>query len=155
MNLGVSQSQATAKFPHPNPTYKFLVRMNQDMFAGTPYEHDPLGTRSSFEASGSMLKSFEKNWYAPNNAVLVITGELDPRKALTTIQQLYGSIPKRAIPRRPEVHLQPVKAEHFILPSDYPYVFSIMPYRMPGTDSPDYAATRVLEDVLASQRAKL
>ena len=27
-----------------NPTYKFLDRLNQDLFAGTPYAHDPLGT---------------------------------------------------------------------------------------------------------------
>ena len=28
-----------------NPTYKFIDRMNGDMFAGTPYAHDPLGTK--------------------------------------------------------------------------------------------------------------
>ena len=31
-----------------NPTYKFINRLNQDMFAGTPYAHDPLGTKSLF-----------------------------------------------------------------------------------------------------------
>jgi zinc protease len=42
-----------------NPTYKFVDRMNADMFAGTPYAHDPLGTRPSFDATtGAMLKDF-------------------------------------------------------------------------------------------------
>src|SRR6185437_81637 len=30
-----------------NPTYKFITRLNQDLFAGTPYEHDALGTKES------------------------------------------------------------------------------------------------------------
>ncbi len=139
-----------------NPMYKFLVQMDRDMFAGTPYEHDPLGTRESFDATtGEMLKSFEQTWYAPNNAILIITGQVDPEKAFATIKELYGDIPRKNIPERPEVHLQPVKAEHINLPSDYPYIISIIGFRLPGTDSPDYAASRVLADVLASQRADI
>lgn len=139
-----------------SPTYKFLVQMDHDMFAGTPYEHDPLGTRPSFDkTTGAMLKSFEENWYAPNNAILVITGPVDPQKTIATIKKLYGGIAKKKIPARPEVHLQPVKVEHIHLPSDYPYIISIIGFRMPGTDSRDYAASRVLSDVLASQRADI
>jgi len=139
-----------------SPTYKFLVRMGDDMFAGTPYAHDPLGTKESFDATtGTMLKSFQEKWYAPNNAVLIITGQVDPQKTLATIKQLYGDIPKKDLPPRPEVKLQPVKSEHITLPSDYPYTISIIAYRMPGSDSPDFAAFRVLADVLASQRGDL
>ncbi len=61
-----------------NPTYKFLVRMNHDMFAGTPYEHDALGTRPSFDATtGAMLKSFQQKWYAPRlTPTVTVTGEI-------------------------------------------------------------------------------
>ncbi|HTU42337.1 MAG TPA: pitrilysin family protein [Candidatus Aquilonibacter sp.] len=139
-----------------NPTYKFLVRMDKDMFAGTPYEQDALGTKPSFDATtGALLKSFHDKWYAPNNAILVITGQVDPAKAIEMIKKLYGDIPKKTLPPRPPVHLQPIKAEKFTLPSDFPYTISIVAYRMPGTDSPDYAATRVLSDVLSSQRADI
>ena len=139
-----------------SPTYKFIVRMNQDLFAGTPYEHDPLGTRESFEATtGAMLQKFQHAWYAPNNAILIITGQVDPQKTLALIQQLYGDIPRKDLPGRSEVKLQPVKAEHITLPSDFPYIVSIIGLRMPGTDSPDYAPFRVLADVLASQRGEL
>src|SRR6202451_528329 len=61
-----------------NPTYKFITRLNTDMFAGTPYEHDALGTKASFDTTTSeMLKKFHGTWYAPNNAVLVISGDVD------------------------------------------------------------------------------
>src|SRR5579871_6951479 len=75
------------------PTYKFLTRLNEDMFAGTPYAHDALGTRESFEATtGDMLKSFYTTWYAPNNAVLVIAGDVDPAATLATVKTLYGKV---------------------------------------------------------------
>ena len=32
-----------------NPTYKFITRLNHDLFAGTPYEQDALGTKASFD----------------------------------------------------------------------------------------------------------
>src|ERR1700681_423037 len=61
------------------PTYKFITRLKEDLFSGTPYEHDALGTRESFEATtGDMLKRFHNDWYAPNNAILIVTGHVDP-----------------------------------------------------------------------------
>jgi zinc protease len=139
-----------------NPTYNFLIRMNKDMFAGTPYEEDALGTRPSFDkTTGTMLKEFHDNWYAPNNAILVITGQVDPAKTIELVTKLYGDIPKKTLPPRSKVNLQPVKTENFTLPSDFPYTITIASYRMPGSDSPDFAASRVLSDVLASQRADI
>ena len=72
-----------------NPTYKFIDRLNQDMFAGTPYAHDPLGTKPSFDATtGEMLKDFYSKWYTPGNAILVIVGDVDPAAIMTRIKQL-------------------------------------------------------------------
>ena len=64
-----------------NPTYKFIDRLNQDMFAGTPYAHDPLGTKASFDVTtGDMLKGFYKKWYTPGNVIMVIVGDVDPSR---------------------------------------------------------------------------
>ncbi len=139
-----------------NPTYKFITRLNEDLFAGTPYSHDALGTKESFEkTTGAMLQKFYHDWYAPNNAILVIAGDIDPTATLAKVKQYYGSIPKRAVAARPEVNLQPVKAESFTLSSNLPYTLAFISFRMPGTSSPDFAATRVLSDVLSSQRGDL
>jgi zinc protease len=108
-----------------NPQYKAVTRIFADMFAGTPYAHDPLGTRPSFDkTTGALLKQFYRSWYAPNNAILVIAGDVDPQKTLSTVKELYGSIPSHALPARPAVDLQPVKPESFSLDSDLPYVLS-------------------------------
>ena len=139
-----------------NPTYKFITRLNEDLFSGTPYAHDALGTKPSFDATtGAMLKKFYQDWYAPNNAILVITGDVDPAAALAKVKQLYGPIKRKALPARPVVNLQPVKAESFTLDSNLPYELVFVAFRMPGTDSPDFAAARILSDVISSQRADL
>jgi zinc protease len=139
-----------------NPTYKFLTRLNRDMFAGTPYAHDPLGTKRSFDATtGAMLKAFYRTWYAPQDAILVIVGDVEPQATLDKVRRLFGGMPRHPLPPRPPVNLRPVKSESFTLASNLPYVLAFIAYRFPGTSSPDYAAAQVLADVLSSQRAEL
>jgi zinc protease len=139
-----------------NPTYKFITRINEDLFSGTPYAHDALGTKPSFDATtGAMLRKFYQDWYAPNNAILVIAGDVDPAATLAKVKQLYGPIKRKTIPAHPAVELQPVKAENFTLDSNLPYEMVIVSFRMPGTESPDFAAARILSDVISSQRADL
>jgi len=139
-----------------NPTYKFIDRLNGDMFAGTPYSHDPLGTRASFDATtAAALQDFYKKWYTPGNAILVIVGDVEPVATVAKVKQLFGDIANHPIPEHPAVNLAPVKPESFTLDSNLPYVLGFIAYRMPGTDSPDYAATQMMSDILASQRADL
>jgi zinc protease len=139
-----------------NPTYKFTTRLNEDMFFGTVYSHDALGTKDSFDATtGEMLKDFYKEWYAPNNAILVIAGDVDPSAVLAKVKEFYGNIPRRSLPPRPEIALQPVRPESFTLDSNLSYLLAFVAYRFPGTDSPDFAAVEILSDVLSSQRGNL
>jgi zinc protease len=139
-----------------NPTYKFMTRLNEDMFSGTVYSHDPLGTKESFDqTTGEMLKDFYKKWYAPNNAILIIAGDVDSRAVLLKVKEFYGNIAKKSLPPRPEIKLQPVKPESFTLDSNLSYLLAFVAFRMPGTDSPDFAASQILGDVLSSQRGNL
>jgi zinc protease len=139
-----------------NPTYKFVDRLNEDMFAGTPYAHDALGTRPSFDkTTGAMLKEFADKWYTSSNMILVVVGDVEPAATLEKIRHLYGDIPSHALPPHPAIDLQPVKPETFTLDSNLPYVLGFIAWRMPGTDSPDYAALQILADVLASQRGDI
>jgi len=139
-----------------NPVYKAFVRIDEDVFAGTPYAHDALGTRESFDkTTGALLEKFYRTWYAPNNAVLVISGDVDARATLNLVNQLYAPIPRREIGTRPTVDIKPVKADSFTLDSDLPVPLAVVGYRLPGSDDPDFAAANVLVDVLASKRGDL
>ena len=39
-----------------------------------------------------MLKKFYTDWYAPNNAILVIVGNVDAAATLAKVKQYYGTI---------------------------------------------------------------
>jgi len=139
-----------------NPLYKFLTAARAQIFAGTPYEHDGLGTRASFDkTTGAMIKSFYDKWYHPNNAIFIITGDVDPNATLALIQKDFGDIPRAALPARPQVHLQPLKPARLSLTSDFSVPLALVAYRFPGTSSPDHAAAEVLADTLASPRGAL
>jgi zinc protease len=139
-----------------DPEYVFYTRLLAAMFKGTPYAHDALGTVASFnKTTGAMLKKFYDTWYAPNNAILIIVGDVDPQKTLASIKKLFGPIPQKKIPPRPPIRLEPVTAATLNLKTDQPYGLVLVSFRMPGYDSPDYAASQVLADVLESQRADL
>ncbi len=140
-----------------NPEYVFYATLLKDFFAGTPYEHDALGTRASFDkTTGAMLKKFHETWYAPNNAVLIVCGDINPANTLKKIKSIFEGIPaQKNLPARPKVFLCPVKKASIHMKTDRPYGMVSIAFRMPGYDSPDFAASVILSDVLSSQRGDL
>lgn len=139
-----------------SPEYLFYTRLLKAMFRGTPYAYDALGSRTSFQkTTGAMLRQFHTSWYVPNNAILVIVGDVQPEDALARVRKFFSSIPARKLPKRTPVILKPVKPETIALKTDKPYGMVITAFRMPGYESPDYAAAQVLADVFDSRRASL
>ncbi|MHB1025087.1 MAG: M16 family metallopeptidase [Desulfobacteria bacterium] len=139
-----------------NPQYIFYTRMLEALFKDTPYAHDALGTRPSFDkTTGKMLDEFHRDWYGPNNAILVIVGDVDPERALALVRRHFGPISRRPVPPRAEVRLKPLKPAVIGIDTDLPYGLSAVAYRLPGYKSPDFAAGQVLADVLDSKRGNL
>ena len=82
-----------------NPSYILYSKIRKAMFADTPYAYDALGTRPSFEkTTAADLKKFHDTWYAPNNAILVVVGDVDPQATLTEIKSLFGTIKSKKLP---------------------------------------------------------
>ncbi|HEY2417717.1 MAG TPA: pitrilysin family protein [Steroidobacteraceae bacterium] len=139
-----------------NPGYILYHKLRAAMFAGTPYEHDALGTRPSFDATRvQMLQQFHDAWYVPNNAILVVVGDLDPAATLAKVRELFGDIPSKPVPARPIVRLGAARAVSFQVDTDRPTGTQMLAMRVPGLHSPDFPALEVLADVLSSQRFDL
>ncbi len=152
--LGAIEQEVAQDFS--NPMYVFYERLLSGMFAGTPYAHTPLGTRPSFQkTTGAMLKAFYDQWYAPNNAVMVIVGDVDLKKTLATVKNLFDGIPSKPRGQRPEIKLAALKPATIAMNTDLPYGLAVVAYRLPGYGDPDCAAGQILADVLASQRGNL
>jgi zinc protease len=139
-----------------NPEYVMYTELLSALFKGTVYAHDALGTRMSFEqTTAGMLKSFYESWYAPNNAILVVVGNVDPPAVLRQVKELFGPIPARSTPGRPAVRFQPVEPQTLRMTTTRPSAMNVIAFRLPGSTSSDYPAARVLADVLSSRRGPL
>jgi zinc protease len=139
-----------------NPGFKMSEQLFAQMFAGTPYAETPLGTRPSFDkTSAAMLKQFHDAWYAPNDAILVIAGDVDPATTLAKVKADFGDIPRKTLPARPTFDFQPVKARNIKLPSDYPFGIALIAFRSPGLRADGHATALVLSGAMGSQRAAL
>jgi zinc protease len=76
-------------------------RLLSAMFNWHSYGKEPIGNRSDIEnVAIANLQAFYRQYYQPDNAVLVVTGQFDPHRTLGWIVQSFGSIPKpkRAFP---------------------------------------------------------
>lgn len=139
-----------------SPQYLFYKALLATAFAGTPYAHDGLGTSESFDKTdASMLKAFYRAWYGPNNALLVIAGDVNPAAALADVKSLFGSIPRRPTPPHPTVNIAPLHNALVTLQGNFAFQLSFVSYRLPGYDSPDFVSAQILVDVLQSKRGEL
>ncbi|MGW8377267.1 pitrilysin family protein [Streptomyces sp. ODS28] len=61
---------------------------------GHPYHHTPIGSMADLDAASlEDARAFFRTYYAPNNAVLSIVGDIDPEQTLAWAEKYFGSIP--------------------------------------------------------------
>lgn len=139
-----------------SPLFVYSEEARAVLFAGSPLEHDALGTRESFDKTDAkLLKAFYNSWYAPNNAILVIAGNVDTDAAMAEARVVFSAIPARPIPPHAAINLSPVKPTTLELPTDLSVGLVALTMRMPSLTSKDFAAADILADVLGSDRGAL
>jgi predicted Zn-dependent peptidase len=74
-----------------------------------PYHHSTIGSMEDLDlASLEDVRTFFRTYYAPNNAVLSIVGDLEPHAALGSVERYFGGIPSNpSIPPAPDVPISP------------------------------------------------
>ncbi len=113
--------------------------------AGHPYHHTTIGSMADLDsASLADVKAWFRDHYGPNNAILVLAGDIDLATAKAKVEKWFG-----AIPAGPAV--QPVSVPVPTLPA--PVIRTVQDrvattrvYRMwaiPGLDNPDYLPLQV------------
>ncbi len=139
-----------------SPFYTYVSQAQALLFEGTPYAHDALGTRPSFDkTNAALLRQFYERWYSPSNAILVIAGDVHPDAALAEVRTAFGDIPGRAVPPHAPIVVGPVEPKTLAFPTDFPVGLVTLAYRMPGLKAADFAAADILGDVLGSRRGAL
>ncbi|MFE0460219.1 M16 family metallopeptidase [Kitasatospora sp. NPDC058965] len=61
---------------------------------GHPYHHTPIGSMADLDAATlADAQAFFRTYYAPNNAVLSVVGDIDPEQTVAWVEKYFGSIP--------------------------------------------------------------
>ncbi|NNF38386.1 MAG: insulinase family protein, partial [Gemmatimonadetes bacterium] len=69
---------------------------------GHPYRWQVIGSLADLDAASlADVKAFHERWYGPNNATLVVAGDIDVEQTRAWIQRYFGEIPEREKPERP------------------------------------------------------
>jgi zinc protease len=65
---------------------------------GHPYRHSTIGAMADLDAASlEDLRQWHRDNYGPNNAVLVVAGDIDVATAKTLVQKYFGHIPRGAV----------------------------------------------------------
>jgi zinc protease len=77
-------------------------------------------------------RGWYEKWYAPNNATLVVAGDVEPEEVFTLAEKFFGPIPARALPER-KTQIEPrqfgIKRITVKAPAELPYL--VMAYHAP------------------------
>jgi zinc protease len=115
------------------------------------YGRSPIGARSDIEnVPIERLQAFYRNYYQPDNAILVLTGKYDQTKALGWIQETFGAIPRPSRKLIPTYTEEPVQdGEREVTLRRVGDTQGVMAaYHIPAASHPDFAALEVLAAVL-------
>jgi zinc protease len=98
-----------------------------------PYQHPVIGWMSDLEGMTALdAQEWYKTWYAPNNAILVIAGDVQASEVFALAQRYYGKIPAHKLPTRrnfAEPAQEGIKRITVKAPAQLPYL--IMSYHAP------------------------
>ena len=73
------------------------------LYQNHPYRVPIIGWEHEIrDLSRDDLIDFYRDWYAPNNAVLVLSGDVTAADVRPLVEKHYGKIPARPLPKRPE-----------------------------------------------------
>ncbi|PKO37191.1 MAG: peptidase M16 [Betaproteobacteria bacterium HGW-Betaproteobacteria-6] len=83
------------------PQSKLFEQMNAVAFQAHPYRRPIIGWMNDLETmTAADAKAWYDTWYVPNNAYVVITGDVDHKEVFALAEKHYGPLEGRALPLR-------------------------------------------------------
>ena len=121
-----------------------------------PYQWPTIGKDLSHIANATLdeVKDFFFRFYAPNNAVLAVTGNISFEEAVALTEKWFGTIPRRDVPVR-RLPQEPVQTEErrLTVERNVPLDALFMAFHMCERAHPDYYAFDILSDILSNGRS--
>jgi zinc protease len=117
-----------------------------------PYRWTPIGNMPHLNAAtADELRAFFETWYVPNNATLVVVGDVRHEDVVEKARKYFGDIPRRPDPPRLAIVEPPRDAPRRVEITDRaPSPRVLLSYRTPSARDPDALVLNVLKRILSS-----
>ena len=88
-----------------NPSSLLNESLMATAYMSSPYRHPVVGWMNDLvNMKAADARDWYRSWYKPNNATVVIAGDVDPKAILRAVEKYYGVASARALPeRKPQI----------------------------------------------------
>jgi predicted Zn-dependent peptidase len=94
------------------PYGKSQERFNEMIYDNPAYKHSVIGSMEDLNAASvEDVAAFFRTYYAPNNAVLALVGDLDTKATLEKVEKYFGSVPRQEQPKPVDLSEPEMKGE--------------------------------------------
>jgi zinc protease len=94
------------------PYGQSFERVTEQAYDNPAYKHSIIGSMADLNAASvEDVAAFFKTYYAPNNAVMAIVGDIDRKKTTALVEKYFGGIPRQPAAKRPDLTEPPHTAE--------------------------------------------
>ncbi|MDP9111680.1 MAG: insulinase family protein, partial [Candidatus Eremiobacteraeota bacterium] len=132
-----------------SPFYTLLERVRAAAYPGEPNGRTPLGKRDDVARASAMdIGNYYRAWYAPNNATLMVAGDVGHAAVFAAAKRYFDAIPAKKLP--PKHSARPAAARGAVVESDVPFPFEVLDlaYAIPGDSEPGEPAVSTLATLI-------
>ena len=136
-----------------NQPYQFFewISLWENAFTNWNNSHNGYGDLAEINAATiDDVRSFFKTYYAPNNAVLTVVGDVDVTEVKKMVEKHFAAIASQPVPPRPDLTEPPQTKEKRVSQTDKLANLPALAtgYHLPPQNSPDFPAMALLVQIL-------
>ena len=126
-------------------------QVNAVQFTASPYRRPVIGWMNDLDAmTADDVRHFHSTWYKPNNAAVVVVGDVEPLAVKKLAEQIYARIPSAKLPiRKPRLEPEQTGLRRLSVKAPAEQAFLIMSWKVPGYKADPSSAEH--QDALALQ----
>jgi predicted Zn-dependent peptidase len=139
------------------PLNRYMERLNALFYDSHPYRLPTIGWMSDIENyTREKMENHIRKYYTPDNAVIVMVGNIDPKKALKDIEKYFGSIPRAKTPKEEVVtrEPEPIGTTQFTVRDDAAPRIDML-FHTPGYPNADLYKLDIIEGIFSGRSGRL
>jgi len=119
---------------YSNPIFQLLFGTAEKVYPGSRLGNTALGAKPDIEkATAADLRRYYDAWYHPNNATLVVTGDVKPAAVFASAQKWFGPIAPAKLPTRKQYVPKPASGAALAIKAEFPFTIIDEAYAAAGS----------------------